>query len=28
MNMIHRQFKVKVRRFTHLATTCSMWGDQ
>jgi len=28
MIMIHRQLTVKVRRFTHLATTCSMCGDQ
>ena len=28
MIMIHRQPKAKVRRFTHLATTCSMGGDQ
>ena len=28
MIVIHRQNGAKVRRFTHLSTTCSMWGDQ
>ena len=28
MIVIHRQLKAKVRRFTRVATTCSMWGDR